>query len=206
MKTIYLIRHGETAANKEGIFRGRNDDPLSENGITQAENVAEYFKKIAVEQVFSSPLVRAMQTAEMIFPHHRVQAVEQINGLDFGDWTGVPKAEIRQNDPENWRLWTTTPEKLAFPGGEAFEDLYSRVGAFLARLPQISFETAAVVSHRSVLKAILARAVGIEHNYYWRFHLDNASISRLMYDPNRGYTVVSANYTDHLAEFVFEWS
>jgi broad specificity phosphatase PhoE len=206
MKSIYLIRHGETAANKEGIFRGRNQDPLSENGIAQARDLGRYFEKITVEKVFSSPLYRAVQTAEIVFPQNWVLAADRINGLDFGDWTGVPKKEIQKNEPENWELWATTPEKLQFPGGETFDDLYSRARSFLDELGEMDFATAAVISHRSVLKAMLASAAGIEQNYYWRFHLDNASISRLIYDPARGYTIASLNYTDHLSDFVFEWS
>ncbi len=206
MKRIYLIRHGESLGNKEGVFRGRNADPLAENGYIQARDVAGYFDKIKVDKVFSSPLLRAIQTAKAVFPENEILPEALINGLDFGDWTGVAKKKIQDEEPHNWHLWTTSPEKLRFPGGETMGDLLERTRSFLTQLKSIPFDTAAVVSHRSVLKAMLAAAAGVEKDYYWRFHLDNASICLLIFDPARGYTIAHSNYTDHLSDFIFEWS
>ncbi|MCP4603928.1 MAG: histidine phosphatase family protein [Proteobacteria bacterium] len=206
MKRIYLIRHGETTANKDGVFRGCNEIPLSEIGVEQARDLASYFDEIKIEKVFCSPLKRAVETAETAFPGGEIQPDGLINNVDHGTWTGVAKTEIQAKDPKRWHLWITEPEKLRFPGGEALSDLYNRAELFLIKLRELQFETVAVISHRSVIKSLLAGAVGIKESYFWRFHLDNASVSLLIYDENRGYTLAKLNDTQHLKSFVFEWA
>lgn len=205
MKTIYLVRHGETKANREEIFRGRNEIPLGENGREQARTLVKYFEEIAIDKVYSSPLTRAMQTAAIGFPAEEILPSEGINNLDLGSWTGVKKEEIREKDPVSWQLWASEPEKLHFPGGETLGDVYARVSGFLRELDKESFEKAVVVTHRSVIKVLLAAAIGLRTNYYWRFHIDNASVSTLILDPSRGYTLVGLNDTRHLKDFVVEW-
>ena len=70
MTSIYLVRHGQTAWNKEEIFRGRTDIPLDETGLRQAELAGQYFKDLKVHGIYSSPLTRAWQTAERIAQFH----------------------------------------------------------------------------------------------------------------------------------------
>ena len=161
MKRIYLIRHGETAANKEGVFRGRCDVDLSALGFEQAGDLAGYFEDIAIDYIFSSPQKRAIQTAESAFPGREITPEELVDNLDHGDWTGVPKARIQKEDPKSWHLWTTEPEKLTLPGGESVRDVYVRAGRFLDKLAGLPFEAAAVVSHRSEIKSIIAAALGV---------------------------------------------
>ena len=73
MKTIYLIRHGETLANREGVFRGRGEVPLSPPGLKQAAELRAYFAYLKVERVFCSPLKRAVETAAICFPGRAVE-------------------------------------------------------------------------------------------------------------------------------------
>ena len=91
MTSIYLVRHGQTAWNKEEIFRGRTDVPLDETGLKQAELVGQYFKGIEIHGVFSSSLSRAWQTAEKIAESHRlkVEPLEGILDMSFGLMTNI---------------------------------------------------------------------------------------------------------------------
>jgi broad specificity phosphatase PhoE len=206
MKKIYLIRHGETESNRRGIFRGRLDIPLSETGKKQSESIREYFKDIDIEIVFSSPLTRALETAETAFGQKLIIKKEElINNLDLGDWSGVEKESIRKNFPEKWKIWKKSPEKIKFPNGETLKDVYQRAELFLNKISKISKENIAVVSHRSVIKIILSAALGIKENYFWKFHLDNASISTLIDSEDRGFTLYNLNYTSHLNSFIIEW-
>jgi broad specificity phosphatase PhoE len=205
VKKIYLIRHGETNANREGVFRGRYDIPLSGNGLEQARALAGYFEEIQVDRVFCSPLQRAAMTAEIAFNGIDVELDELINNLDVGEWTGILKADLQKKDPESWNKWIAEPEDLRFPGGESLNDVSERTKFFLKKLQGEKFETAAVVSHRSVLKCLIAAALGLERRYFWRFHLENASVSLLLHDETRGYTLSLLNDTKHLKSFVFEW-
>jgi len=93
MKKIYILRHGETQWNKEEIFRGRNDIPLNEVGLKQAELASYYFKDKGIERIFSSPLLRAMQTAEAVSKTvgGDIEIVEEFIDINFGIWEGLSK-------------------------------------------------------------------------------------------------------------------
>lgn len=104
-----------------------------------------------------------------------------------------------------WRRWLEEPERLAFPGGESLAAVKARARAFNRLLAEAGCERIAVVSHRSVLKALLAEALGLGEKWFWKFHLDNASVSTLLHDGTRGFVLAGLNDTSHLRRCVFEW-
>ncbi|MGD0656893.1 MAG: histidine phosphatase family protein [Syntrophorhabdales bacterium] len=95
---IYVVRHGETEWNKEEIFRGRKDIPLNEAGKRQAEKVSLYFSQRHINRIVSSPLVRALQTAEPISKTAAVavEAMEEFTDINFGIWEGLPLREVEE--------------------------------------------------------------------------------------------------------------
>jgi len=204
-KEIFLIRHGETESNKKGIFRGRLDIPLSETGREQAKFTKDYFNSINIEAVLSSPLIRAVETAKIIFPEKEIIIDERLNNLDLGSWSGIEKEKIKMENPQMWKLWTETPEKIVFPAGESIWDVYKRVCNLLESIKIMTYEKISLISHRSVLKTLIACAVGLKNDFFWKFHLDNASVSTLIYDQKRGYVLYKLNDTSHLKSFVTEW-
>jgi probable phosphoglycerate mutase len=205
MKTVYLIRHGETQANRDGVFRGRGEVPLSPAGVKQAGELRAHFAALPVQRVFSSPLQRAAQTAAACFPGRAVELQELLNNLDLGAWSGRRKKEIAGEEPELWRRWLEEPERMSFPGGESLAAMKARARHFNRLLAEAGEERIAVVTHRSVLKALLAEALGLGERWFWKFHLDNASVSVLLHDAARGFVLAKLNGTEHLAEYVFEW-
>lgn len=204
-KKIYLIRHGETESNRQGIFRGRLDIPLSEKGRSQARELQAYFEKITVDEVYTSPLQRAVETAQTAFPEHTPIPDACLDNLDLGQWSGKSKASIKEHFPGKWEAWTTRPESIRFPGGEELADVYRRAEVFWDKAIASDARSIVAVSHRSVAKVMLAYAAGLERNYYWKFHLDNASVSLVYYERDRGFTLVKVNDTHHLGETVMEW-
>lgn len=205
MKTVYLIRHGETQANRDGLFRGRGEVPLSPAGLRQAEELRARFASLGVQRVFSSPLRRATQTAALCFPGLAAEPEESLNNLDLGRWAGRSKKEIAAEEPELWRRWLEEPERMSFPGGESLAAVKARTRAFNQRLAGCAEERIAAVSHRSVLKALLAEALGLGDAWFWKFHLDNASVTVLLHDATRGFVLSKLNATEHLSQHVFEW-
>ncbi len=205
MKTIYLIRHGETQANREGVFRGRGEVPLSPAGLKQAEELRVFFAPLEVQRVLSSPLQRAAATAAICFPGRHIEVQELINNLDLGRWAGRKKKEIAGEEPELWRRWLEEPERMSFPDGESLAAVKERTRAFNLLLVSASEERIAVVTHRSVLKALLAEALGLGERWFWKFHLDNASVTVLLHDAARGFVLAKLNETGHLSNYVFEW-
>ena len=204
---IYLIRHGESQGNKEGRFRGRTDFPLTENGMRQARELCGELKEIELAAVYSSPLRRALDTAKVVAEPHGLEPVveEGFNNISLGEWEGKPKDEIREKYPDLWRLWITTPEKLEIPGGESLRKVMERSVKALERIVERhSGQTVAIVTHRAVLKPLLAGILGIAEPYFWKLHMDTASYSILEHREGRGYTLSLLNQTRHLREFIKE--
>ncbi len=205
MKKIYLIRHGETESNRKGIFRGRLDVPLSQNGKVQAADLKRYFENIPVDTVYTSPLKRAVETAETVFPNHTPVKEKWLNNLDLGEWSGMEKNVVKERFPEMWDDWVKRPESIRFPRGERLLDVQKRVSIFLGNVAYGEDENVVAVSHRSVLKVLIAYTMGMEKYYYWKFHLDNASVSLLRLGDDRRFTLVKLNDTHHLQDMVVEW-
>ena len=204
-KILYLIRHGETRSNREGIFRGRLEIPLAEAGRQQARELGEAFSQMDISAATSSPRVRAMETAGIAFPDLEVKSDETLDNLDLGEWSGRRKIDIRHEFPGEWERWTRDPHGIRFPGGESLAHVHARAQHFLEWFRDKGESPLAAVTHRSVIKCLLGAALGMETNYFWKFHLDNGSVTRLVWETGRGFTLVTMNDTRHLSSLVAEW-
>ena len=95
---IYIIRHGKTELNKAKVLQGRSNFPLNEEGILQAREAAELLGDVSSSRVFSSPLTRAVQTAEILAPHIKPVIDERLIEMDYGPYEGMsllePKEEV----------------------------------------------------------------------------------------------------------------
>jgi broad specificity phosphatase PhoE len=199
--TVYLIRHGECAGNIDGRMRGRKDFPLNQNGIAQAKALALALKDKGIKFIYSSPLLRATVTADIIGNELGVtyETCEGFNNMKLGPWEGELKSNLAAKYPEQWKEWLVSPENLRIADAETIDDVKERaLSAMKALIAQHDGSTMAVISHRGVLKPLLAGAVGVAKPYFWRLHVDNASFSKLVFRPSRGFTLMSLNYTEHL--------
>ncbi len=205
--TIYLIRHGESEGNKEGKFRGRMDFPLTEQGIQQAKDLRDELKGVKFTAIYTSPLRRAYDTAKILAEPHGLEPIveEGFINISLGEWEGMPKEEIKRGYPELWQLWITEPEKLQIPDAETLDQVMERSVAALKRIVrEHKGGIVAVVTHRAVLKPMLAGVLGISRPYFWRLHMDTASYSILEYREGRGFTLSLLNETKHLKGFIKE--
>ncbi|HVG00520.1 MAG TPA: histidine phosphatase family protein [Chloroflexia bacterium] len=131
MNTLYLVRHGENRANITKEFsHTKVDYPLTEKGVLQARQTAEYFKDRHVDEIYSSPLKRALQTAEMIAATKGlpVTVIESLREVNSGSLEDTPPTE------ENWRIYLDTVQgwnegrpEVALPGGENYYMLVDRI-------------------------------------------------------------------------------
>jgi phosphoserine phosphatase len=205
--TIYLIRHGECAGNREGLFRGRYDFPLNEVGKEQADSLAKELEDVKFDAVFSSPLKRAWKTAEKLCKDRGITPIAQegFNNIHLGEWEGRPKAEIAEKYPAEFRLWRTEPEKLRMPGAETLAQVQARAVNALVRITEKWMGTGiAVVTHRAVLKPLIAGVLGIAAPYFWKLHPETASYSIIEHTSERGFALALFNQTRHLKEFIRE--
>jgi broad specificity phosphatase PhoE len=198
---VYLVRHGETDWNREEVFRGRADRPLSDRGQRQAEALGRAMAARTVDAVVAGPLRRATETAEPIARAQGLTVATDagLDDLDFGEWQGQAKADVRQRYPELWRQWETAPHTVVFPRGESIVDVQRRaVAALDALVRSMNDKHVAVVTHRVVLKVLLCHLLGAGLDSFWRLRFDTTSVSVVAFGT-RGPVLESFNDTAHLA-------
>ena len=200
MTSIYLVRHGQTAWNKEEIFRGRTDIPLDETGLKQAELVGQYFKGMEIYGIYSSPLSRAWQTAQKVAQFHdlKVQPLQGILDMSFGNWEGRPHQEIRESDMETYRQWVETPHLVRLPGGESLDDVRVRAMAAVEELIRNHpGKTLILVTHRVVNKVLICGILSLDNSHFWQITQDTTAIN-LIQHRNGKYILSLMNETCHL--------
>jgi len=200
MTSIYLVRHGQTAWNKEEIFRGRTDVPLDETGLKQAELVGEYFREIKIHAIYSSTLSRAWETARKIaqFNDLKVQPLPGIIDMSFGKWEGRPHQEIREKDSKTYRQWVEKPHLVRLPGGESLDDVRVRAMAALEEVIRKHPEkTLVLVSHRVICKVLICAILSLDNSHFWQITQDTTAINMIQYRKGK-YILSLMNETCHL--------
>ena len=198
---IYLIRHGESEGNKEGRFRGGEDFPLSKEGKMQVQKLGEALKNSGIELIFSSPLVRAYDTAKAVAATTGAKIIVEpaFRSIALGSWEGKTREEIEKKFPREFELWLTNPEKLRMPGFEPIPQLKRRANTALRKIiRENTGKTIAVVSHTAVLKVIFAGILNLSPPYFWKVQFATASYSLVKHSLDRGFTIKYLNCTHHL--------
>lgn len=200
MASVYLIRHGQTAWNREEIFRGRTDVPLNETGLKEAALAGEYLKEVEVHAIYSSPLSRARETAEKIaqFRNIEVQLLDGIIDMSFGRWEGHPHQEIQKDYKELYLQWKEEPHRVKLPGGESLDEVRVRSMAALEEVIRLHpGKTLVLVSHRVINKVLICGILGIDNSHFWQIGQDTTAINLIQF-KNGKYILSLLNETCHL--------
>ena len=169
---LYLVRHGRTAANAQGLLQGRLDPPLDTIGHRQAEAIAARIGE--VDEVVSSSLERAQQTAAYF--DREVTIDDRWIEIAYGEYEGVPAGEV---PPEVWQSWKTNA-MYATKGGESFGSLDERVRSACEELAgRMHGSRIVVVSHVSPIKAAVGWALNTTVDIMFHCHLSQASLCRI---------------------------
>jgi len=199
MTTIILVRHGETEWNVAEIFRGRIDVDLNETGIKQAELLAEYLSNLKINAIYSSPLRRALKTAETIASCHKLN-VEIVPGLidfDYGEWQGVSHQEVKAKYKELYAEWLNSPDKVKMPSGESLSDVRGRAMGMVDSIIARHKGTVVLVSHRVVNKVLICALLGLDNSRFWNIKQDNCGITTFAYENGR-FILAEHNNTSYL--------
>lgn len=199
-----LVRHGQTAWNKDVRFRGTTDLPLSDLGLAQAERVAQWLRDEPIQAIVSSPLKRAVQTAQPLSDalNLPIRTHHGLISADYGEWQGHTPQEVSARWPELYRQWQQSPDLVTFPGGESLKIVLDRTVAMLDELSQAHpDQTVALFSHEIVTKTLLGYVLGMELSAHWRVPQDNGCINAFFYAPSR-MSLIYLNDTCHLKGLV----
>jgi broad specificity phosphatase PhoE len=201
MAKLILARHGETTWNVEKVFRGRADVGLDEVGIKQAELLGKYLRNWRLEAIYSSPVKRALDTANTVARYQKV-AVRIAEGLidfDFGEWQSLPESEVRRLYPALFNEWHSNPHKVEMPGGESLEDVGGRAFEVVNDIVSRHQGNVLLVSHRVVIKVLICYLLGLDNSHFRNINQDVGGITIFDYADGR-FVLTRHNDTSHLRE------
>ncbi len=159
MTTILLARHGETDWNHEGRFQGWADPPLNATGRAQALDLSVALMAEELAAVYSSPLRRAYETAEVVAASRGLEpvTVDALREVDVGSWSGLTRAEIERRFPEQYARWVAYGQ--GWDDGETYEQMAERVVEALLELAAAhDGERVLAVTHGGPIRAASAFA------------------------------------------------
>jgi len=199
---LFLLRHGRTQWNKEGIFRGRADIPLDEIGKKEAELLGRRLKDVPLKAIYSSPLKRAQETASIIasFTKSPVFIREELIDISFGSWEGLSVEEVKFRFPDLYEKWLNAPHELSFPQGESLKVVEERTFNFIEELKSNhQKDTIALVTHRVVLKVLISKLLGLHLKDFWRIEQGTSALNELEW-RNGMWIIKKINDTCHTRE------
>jgi len=199
MSEIILARHGETAWNVEEVFRGRIDVELNQTGLKQAELLAEYLSGQKIEAVYSSPLQRALKTAEAVARRHnlRVEIVSGLTDCDFGRWQGLHLGEVKDKYSQLYQQWAESPQSVKIPGGESLDEVRKRAIAVVNEIVSRHGERVVLVSHRVVNKVLICALLGLDNSHFWNIKQDVCGTTFFSHEDGR-FVLTRHNDTSYL--------
>ena len=199
MTVFHLLRHGEHVLRGR-VLAGRTPGVgLSARGRAEIAAVADRLAGESIEALYSSPLERTRETAEIVSKRIDlpIQYREGLLELDFGEWTGLTFEAVRKD--ERWQLWSTCRSIATLPGGENMRQVQERMVRTLFDLRQVHRDgRLLLVSHGDVIRAALLFALGMPLDLYSRIEVGLASISTVHID-NSGIRVVGINEMPRLS-------
>jgi broad specificity phosphatase PhoE len=168
---LLLARHGETDWNRESRFQGHADPPLNELGREQARGLAQLLAGDQIAALYTSPLRRAVETAEIVGRRLRlpVNVDTALMEVDVGSWSGLTHAQIAEQFPESWQRWLDYGP--GWDDGESYEQLGLRAVPAVLRLARRHHaERILLITHGGVIRCVLAHAAGIPYEMARRLH------------------------------------
>jgi broad specificity phosphatase PhoE len=164
MEEVYLVRHGETEWNRTGRRQGQLDAPLTESGVAEVQRVAERIESLPVDGVFSSPLGRAVATAQTYAQvlHQTITTLDDLKELDHGDMAGMTNEEIERAFPGQMARRSRDKYQWRFPNGESYADADLRATSALRQIAESGGFRPLVVSHEMIGRMLLRNLLGLE--------------------------------------------
>jgi phosphoserine phosphatase len=199
--TVYLVRHGVTDWHSAGRVLGQRDVGLNAEGIAQAGRVADALTAASISEVISSPMVRAVQTAELVAERLKVGVARDPRLTDFrvGKWEGMTYSEVSAS--AEYQRFLANPLSERIPGGEDLSQIRERSVAAIEQALEDApaGESIAIVTHAGIVRVLLAHYLGSNPANYHRLRVAPASISVLSFSDDRELPrILAVNWTGSL--------
>ncbi len=188
---LFLVRHGQTAANLRGVFCGMTDLPLTEQGVIQARQVAEWLADVPFSQAISSGLLRARHTAEIVLGQRELMAQPDagFNEMNFGDWEMRHHRDLQRQDSDAWAAWIADWQHACPTAGESFPRFAQRIGDKAQQLlTDGGSDNRLLVAHQGVLSLLMAGVLAMPAAGMWHFRFEQGAYSVL--DINEGFAAL----------------
>jgi broad specificity phosphatase PhoE len=198
--TLILVRHGETAWNREGRWQGQHDPSLTEVGREQGRRIAQRLAGVEVSAVYSSDLSRARETAELVAASHglQVRLREELRERSFGVLEGKTPEEAARSEGVWFLTWQADHLRQAPPAGESQPAMCERVMAALYQIAEAHpGERVVVVTHGGPIKSAIFHLLSIPLGLWRLAWVSNGSITTLRGTPDV-MRVATLNDTCHL--------
>ena len=185
MNKIYLVRHGSIRSNKLKIYAGWGDEELDEEGIDQARKVGRLLSDRNIDAIYTSPIRRAIQTAEIMSTFLNVSKIrieEALKEMKLGPWEGLSENEIAIKYPEEFKLWNLKPVELKLPGRETLSTVQNRAVKAVRKILSNQNRDARAVTHVVIIRCLFLYYNNLNLNSYKKIEVPNASVFTLQLD------------------------
>jgi len=204
MTTILMIRHGESEANRMGVFAGNFDADLQHRGEKQAEKTADFIaENYKVDKIYASDLKRAWKTGLAVGKRLGLEVIPEprVREINAGEWEGKTFVELAEEYKEEYHVWVTDVGNSQCPGGESARDLGARILAILTEIAEANEgKTVVVATHATPVRVMQVQAAGGDFNIMkdikW---VSNASVSEFIYE-NGKFTCGKISQDAHLGD------
>ncbi|MBI5664159.1 MAG: histidine phosphatase family protein [Nitrospirae bacterium] len=182
---LLMIRHGEIPSNVNKVYAGRSPESLTRSGVLQAIQASEKLKGYKIDALYSSPIQRALETAQIIA--EKVGVDLRVDGsfreLEMGPWEGMSEDDVARLYPNEWSVWSHKPAELKLPGRETLDELLARVLAGIRNLYQDDpANNTVIVTHVAIIRVLLLWHERMSLNLYKTIHVPNAKVFEIVLD------------------------
>jgi len=207
MGSIIFLRHGQATNNTQRILAGRTTGiPLTEKGIDQAEKAAKFLEEMNISTIYSSPIERAKDTAEIVGKHNSidVRIDDRLIELDMGKFTGMPYDEIFSSHGNVFMKFYNGELEIAHNGVETFADVKKRVLGMVDHvIENHPDENVVLVTHMDPIKAMLSTIVSFSAENLYELIIANASLN-IFREYKRKLSIAGINVM-HPTRFQQDW-
>ena len=207
MGSIIFLRHGQATNNTQRVLAGRTPGiPLTEKGIDQAEKAAKFLEEMNISTIYSSPIERAKDTAEIVGKHNSIDVKidDRLIELDMGKFTGMPYDEIFSSHGNVFMKFYNGELEIAHNGVETFADVKKRVLGMVDHvIENHPDENVVLVTHMDPIKAMLSTIVSFSAENLYELIIANASLN-IFREYKRKLSIAGINVM-HPTRFQQDW-